>query len=178
MNYIIYDYLLRILQEIWTLCRIFKRNKRHTPDWRELSSRKNAINSSSKSSSIDSTNNNQECYISFAAHQLAAPINGEYSNIYVANNDVNNNNNNSNNVYIGNHTTINSTGDQKNVHFQADHQQQWNSMAHNPLCVPRPSMLNHVLTNDQNDLQNFAYYGHNWDDLNSVVEFAAKKPFL
>nr|AOC59203.1 NAC transcription factor 21 [Haloxylon ammodendron] len=163
--------------EIWTLCRIFKRNKRHTPDWRELSCRKNTINSSSKTSSIDSTNNTQECYISFAPHhQLAPPIiNGECSNIYVANN---NNNDTNNNVYIGNHTT-NSTGDQKNVHYiPADQQQQWNSMVQNPLCVSRPSMLNHVITNDQNDLQNFAYYGHNWDDLNSIVEFAAKKPFL
>lgn len=149
--------------EIWTLCRIFKRNKRHTPDWRELSSRKNSVNSSSNTSSIDS-NNNQECYINFATHQDTP--NNSYDTLFVANVENTANNNN----YIGNQDVT--TGYQKSVHSHGDqHQQQWNSIVHTP-CT-----LNHVLTNDRNDLQTFAYYEHNWDDLNSVVEFAVKNPF-
>ncbi|XP_021774522.1 transcription factor JUNGBRUNNEN 1-like [Chenopodium quinoa] len=155
--------------EIWTLCRIFKRNKRHTPDWRELSNKKNAINSSSKTSSIDS-NTNQECYINFATHQSSTPNNG-YSNLFIPKEE-----DNTNNVCIG--TQNITTGDEKNAHFQADHQQQLSHMAHTPSCTTRPSMLDHVLTNDGNDLQYFAYYEHNWDDLNSVVELAVKNPFL
>ncbi|KAL2897269.1 Transcription factor JUNGBRUNNEN 1 [Bienertia sinuspersici] len=168
--------------EIWTLCRIFKRSKRPAPDWRELSGRsKQAINSNSKTSSIDS-NTNQECYINFATHNITPNNTINYSNTCVSNNnDINNHNNI---VYLAtNHSdNISSIGDQKNnVHFHAHHQQQWKSVAHHtPPCASlRPNMFNNALTiNEPNDLQSFAYYGHNWDDLNSVVEFAVKKPVL
>ncbi|KMS99294.1 hypothetical protein BVRB_2g046230 [Beta vulgaris subsp. vulgaris] len=147
--------------EIWTLCRIFKRNKRHTPDWRELSSRKNAVNSSSKTSSIDS-NTNQAYYISFGTHEVQP--NSSYSHLHVVDDE-------NNNIYLGNNLNI-TTCDQKNVNFQPEYQQQWNSLAHTPSSTTRSSM------NNENDLQSFAYYGHNWDDLNSVVEYAVNKPFL
>lgn len=159
--------------EIWTLCRIFKRNKKHTPDWRELSSRKNAVNASSKTSSIDSNTNNQEHYISFTNTHQGALNNGcNNNNHHYVNSD------DSDDVYMQNHNNV-ITSDQKNVNLHATYlqqqqlqlQQQWNSMAH------IPPYTNHVLTNDDNHLQNnLTYYG--WDDLNSVVEFAFKQPFL
>ncbi|KAK6947261.1 NAC domain [Dillenia turbinata] len=56
--------------EIWTLCRIFKRNvsyRKYTPDWREVSnkSRPSITNTSSKTCSLDSEC--KEGYISFEA---------------------------------------------------------------------------------------------------------------
>ncbi|GMG99327.1 hypothetical protein Nepgr_001167 [Nepenthes gracilis] len=54
--------------EIWTLCRIFKRNKKYTPDWREMSAKKTTSNAISQTkwhaeSTID--DGDGECYISF-----------------------------------------------------------------------------------------------------------------
>ncbi|EEF48801.1 transcription factor JUNGBRUNNEN 1 [Ricinus communis] len=53
--------------EVWTLCRIFKRNvshRKYTADWRELSTKHQpAIDTSSKTCSVDS--NSRENYLSF-----------------------------------------------------------------------------------------------------------------
>lgn len=56
--------------EIWTLCRIFKRNvshRKYTPEWREFSANKRShpIDTSSKTCSVEV--NNQEGYINFGA---------------------------------------------------------------------------------------------------------------
>ncbi|KAG8653140.1 hypothetical protein MANES_06G172900v8 [Manihot esculenta] len=56
--------------EVWTLCRIFKRNvshRKYTPDWREISNKRQpaAIDKSSKTCSVDS--NSRETYLSFGA---------------------------------------------------------------------------------------------------------------
>ena len=56
------------LQEIWTLCRIFKRNvsyRKSTPDWRETSAKRKPTNSRPKTGNMDSEN--WEGYISFGA---------------------------------------------------------------------------------------------------------------
>ncbi|KAL6314985.1 hypothetical protein AAG906_029208 [Vitis piasezkii] len=54
--------------EIWTLCRIFKRNvsyRKSTPDWRETSAKRKPTNSRPKTGNMDSEN--WEGYISFGA---------------------------------------------------------------------------------------------------------------
>ncbi|KAL5543794.1 hypothetical protein UlMin_007578 [Ulmus minor] len=75
--------------EIWTLCRIFKRNISHrnyTPDWRELSTKRQQITDTSpkKYSSVDQSNisnlNREANYIDFSApivyldHQERKPV--------------------------------------------------------------------------------------------------------
>nr|AFN55271.1 NAC domain-containing protein [Tamarix hispida] len=54
--------------EIWTLCRIFKRSRKYTPDWRELPvAKKNKHQmTSSKTCSTAESNDSQEYYISFS----------------------------------------------------------------------------------------------------------------
>ncbi|XP_027342991.1 transcription factor JUNGBRUNNEN 1-like [Abrus precatorius] len=57
--------------EIWTLCRIFKRNvsqKKHAPDLRQLAAKRNSINDKSTKMSNAEFNTNQEAYINFGAH--------------------------------------------------------------------------------------------------------------
>ncbi|CAK9174980.1 unnamed protein product [Ilex paraguariensis] len=54
--------------EVWTLCRIFKRNvtyRKCPPDWRELSTKSNPVDASSKTSSVES--DGRQGYISFSA---------------------------------------------------------------------------------------------------------------
>ncbi|KAA8523453.1 hypothetical protein F0562_009876 [Nyssa sinensis] len=55
--------------EVWTLCRIFKRNvsyRKCIPDWRELSAKRtNPVDASSKTCSVES--DNRDGYISFRA---------------------------------------------------------------------------------------------------------------
>ncbi|GAV64117.1 NAM domain-containing protein [Cephalotus follicularis] len=54
--------------EVWTICRIFKRNTSHrkyTPDWRELAAKRQPNDTSSKTCSMES--NNREAYIDFGA---------------------------------------------------------------------------------------------------------------
>ena len=56
------------LQEIWTLCRIFKQNvsyRKSTPDWRETSAKRKPTKSRPKTGNMDSEN--WEGYISFGA---------------------------------------------------------------------------------------------------------------
>ncbi|KAF8412740.1 hypothetical protein HHK36_000709 [Tetracentron sinense] len=57
--------------EIWTLCRIFKRNvsyRKYTPDWRETSIKQNPTDSSSKTCSSESDNRNK--YNTFSASAI------------------------------------------------------------------------------------------------------------
>uniref|UniRef100_UPI003D76DCE5 NAC transcription factor 25-like n=1 Tax=Silene latifolia TaxID=37657 RepID=UPI003D76DCE5 len=147
--------------EIWTLCRIFKRNKRQTPDWKEISARRNAVNSSSKSGSID-PNPNHERYISFTTYP-STPNNG-YATISTK---TNHNNNYNNNVVIV---------DQKNDYFEVERiQSQWNTMAHSTPVASNSSTLK-IGEDYESDLGYL--YERNWDDLNSVVEFAVRTPLL
>ncbi|KAF5730825.1 transcription factor JUNGBRUNNEN 1 [Tripterygium wilfordii] len=70
--------------EVWTLCRIFKRNlthRKYTSDWRELSTKRSPINRSSKTTTTTTCNsssinvestfsNTRECYLSFGTPLL------------------------------------------------------------------------------------------------------------
>ncbi|KAL9230861.1 hypothetical protein vseg_006156 [Gypsophila vaccaria] len=152
--------------EIWTLCRIFKRNRRQTPDWRELSARRIASNPSSKSSSIDS-NTNHERYISFTTGPTT-PNNGGYTtaraNIYESLNQYNNDN---------------ITKDQKNINVRF--QQDYNQLQSNFMAHMTPVLLNTTTLNVGEDYESdlpYVNHGHTWDDLNSVVEFAIRSPLL
>ncbi|KAJ8422102.1 hypothetical protein Cgig2_011969 [Carnegiea gigantea] len=156
--------------EIWTLCRIFKRNKKHTPDWRELSIKKNSMvmNSSSKTSSMDSSTNNQsEHYISFAS------LPNSNINTIIS----------TNNPHIANHNTIDAhfhLNPQYQHQQQQHHQQQWSSVVTNTPSTASTysSSLNKVAIEDEKDMESFGYYGNNWDDLSSVVEFVVKSPLV
>ncbi|XAR56896.1 hypothetical protein NMG60_11037532 [Bertholletia excelsa] len=58
--------------EVWTLCRIFKRNvsyRKCIPDWREVSAKRNQnpVDAGSKTSSADSSDHSHEAYIDFRA---------------------------------------------------------------------------------------------------------------
>ncbi|XVF18300.1 hypothetical protein REPUB_Repub11eG0009400 [Reevesia pubescens] len=60
--------------EVWTICRIFKRNvshRKYTQDWREIASKGNSIinTTSSQTCSVES-NNDDENYISFGAPNI------------------------------------------------------------------------------------------------------------
>ncbi|KAK9741306.1 hypothetical protein RND81_03G096500 [Saponaria officinalis] len=153
--------------EIWTLCRIFKRNKRQTPDWRELSARRNASNPSSKTNSIDS-NPNCERYISFTTRPTTPNYTTVSPNIYES---LQQNNNNKN--------TTRDQMNNNNIHYQEDRNQpQPNSMAHNMTPIVSGSTMVHVGEDYGNDLIEQCFNGHSWDDLNSVVEFAIRTPLL
>ncbi|KAK7401653.1 hypothetical protein VNO78_13299 [Psophocarpus tetragonolobus] len=58
--------------EIWTLCRIFKRNvthRKHTPDLKQLSAKRHSIHDkNSRTNNVDFHSNNQEAYINFGDH--------------------------------------------------------------------------------------------------------------
>ncbi|KAG5000453.1 hypothetical protein AAZX31_08G167700 [Glycine max] len=58
--------------EIWTLCRIFKRNvsqRKHTPDLKQLSAKRHSIHDkNSRMSNVEFNNTNQESYINFGGH--------------------------------------------------------------------------------------------------------------
>ncbi|XVE52895.1 hypothetical protein DITRI_Ditri02bG0160800 [Diplodiscus trichospermus] len=61
--------------EVWTICRVFKRNMSHrkyTPEWREIAAKRNSISNKIRSqacSTVDS-NTDEENYISFGAPVL------------------------------------------------------------------------------------------------------------
>ncbi|CAK7355479.1 unnamed protein product, partial [Dovyalis caffra] len=71
--------------EVWTLCRIFKRNvsyRKYTPDWRQLSTKRQQppIDTSSKICSQVESNYTQESYMSFGApliqhYDIKPPVN-------------------------------------------------------------------------------------------------------
>ncbi|THF99209.1 hypothetical protein TEA_019888 [Camellia sinensis var. sinensis] len=56
--------------EVWTLCRILKRNvsyRKCIPDWRELSAKRNPVDASSKTCSIDESDSHEGFNIDFRA---------------------------------------------------------------------------------------------------------------
>ncbi|GAB4836675.1 hypothetical protein Ancab_001588 [Ancistrocladus abbreviatus] len=144
--------------EIWTLCRIFKRNKRYTPDWREVSSKK-----SSTPNMITKTvchpeakvENHRECYISFQNY------------------DENNN------TYYMSIMSQQQHKDESSSNFYLNGSNQWNSgsVAQTPIITSSYSS-SPLSQPDVNENQFFASYGASWDDLSSVVEFAARTPFF
>lgn len=59
------------MQEIWTLCRIFKRNisqRKHTPELKQVAAKRQAVQDKSTRMNIDEFNTNQQTYINFGAN--------------------------------------------------------------------------------------------------------------
>ncbi|XP_022735007.1 transcription factor JUNGBRUNNEN 1-like [Durio zibethinus] len=134
--------------EVWTICRIFKRNvshRKYTPVWTEIAAKHNSITNttSSQTCSVES-NSDEENYISFGApilqhydddqKQIVDQINGSFQNWHVA-------------------------ADQLSTIAQP---------AQPPFIAPSSSF-----SNPENDF----FTNANWDELRSAVEFAFD-PFL
>ncbi|XWS10270.1 hypothetical protein CRYUN_Cryun39dG0061200 [Craigia yunnanensis] len=128
--------------EVWTICRIFKRNlshRRYTPDWREIAAKRNSNTNttSSQTCSVES-NNDEENYISFGA-----PILQHYDDEKQVVDQIN--------------------GRSQYWHVAADQLSTIAQPAQPPLIAPSSSF-----SNPENDFFTYA----NWDELRSVVEFA------
>ncbi|KDP25107.1 hypothetical protein JCGZ_22642 [Jatropha curcas] len=128
--------------EVWTLCRIFKRNvshRKYTPDWRELSNKRQAANDTS-SKTCSANSNSRENYLSFGAPDIIQysekkPVFNERKQFHV---------------------------DQVSSIPHFHHQQQH---YHQP-----PSMASSSTVSSSYENELFTY--GDWDELRSVVEFA------
>ena len=130
------------MQEIWTLCRIFKRNASHkkfTPDLRQGAAKRQSTGKSTTSISTMEDSNNTNSYISF----------GE---------------NNFGNHHNEQKPLINYTNDHRNQ-FHVD---QWmtSSVAQPQLVAPASSLW--ITDSAADDL----FMHENWDELGSIVNFA------
>ncbi|XVF79360.1 hypothetical protein PTKIN_Ptkin14bG0215700 [Pterospermum kingtungense] len=136
--------------EVWTICRIFKRNvslRKYTADWREIAAKRNSISNtitSQTSFSLES-NDDEKNYISFGD-----PIRQHYDDEKQAVDEIN--------------------GRSQYWHVAADELSSTIAQvpAQPPLIAPSSSF-----PNPENDFFTYA----NWDELRSVVEFAPD-PFL
>ncbi|XP_065858962.1 transcription factor JUNGBRUNNEN 1 [Euphorbia lathyris] len=140
--------------EVWTLCRIFKRNvshRKYTPDWREISNKRqqqqtvtatattvNMDTSSNTTCSVDS-NITRENYLNFGNPTTMIH---QYSD---------------NKPLLNQMVIMN----QKKVQLQFQQQEQLPSMAASSSNISSPY---------GNEF--FTYNGDDWDELRSVVEFA------
>ncbi|KAK4285704.1 hypothetical protein QN277_002366 [Acacia crassicarpa] len=166
--------------EIWTLCRIFKRNvppRKHITDWRSSSSSltKRQYSSVDKNASsteeIDHTSNyysnNKEAYIDFGGrhnhnhlgHQYDSQLNHHHEQkpaVFNTISDQRNNNNNNNQFMIMNSSQA-----------AAQQQPQFVTPSSSNLWINNPSAAaaGAATAND------FLTY-ENWDELGSVVRFA------
>lgn len=140
------------MQEIWTLCRIFKRSvshrKQYTPDLRQLAAKRASTDKITKMRSLECDYSNQEAYINFGTNF------GHYANDHrpVINNNASN--------------------DQRHHHHQV-HVGLLNSPAAQPprLSAPSSDFWNSPAAND-------FFTFENWDELGSVVKFAADSPMM
>ncbi|KAK4594596.1 hypothetical protein RGQ29_018325 [Quercus rubra] len=144
--------------EIWTLCRIFKRNlshRKYTPDWRELSTKRHHAGTSSKACSGESSNN-RESYINFGAPFI---FQNENNNEIKT---VNHINNESDQLHVGQLSS--SIAQPPSSSFIA---QPPSSSSTTKL----PSSFSSFPINPVPEANEFFAY-ENWDELRSVVEFA------
>ncbi|WCJ37028.1 NAC domain containing protein 42 [Euphorbia peplus] len=134
--------------EVWTLCRIFKRNvshRKYTPDWRELSNKRQQtattkimnMDTSSNTCSVDS-NITRENYLNFSTPTM----NIQYSE----------------NKPLLNQMVI--MNNERQVQLQFQQQQELQSMAASSSNISSPYG------------NEFFSYNGDWDELRSVVEFA------
>ncbi|KAL9270225.1 Transcription factor JUNGBRUNNEN 1-like protein [Drosera capensis] len=142
--------------EIWTLCRIFKRSKKYTSDWREVPTKKgSAINAFSKTTAHEEPNiHGGQSYISF---QNFAQCNKDYREMPML---------------------MNQQGFDGNSRYLKVGSQ-WNMMAQgSPLTASSYSSCSLNQTDvESHDDQLLCSLGSSWDDLSAVVEFAARAPF-
>ncbi|KAJ7948922.1 Transcription factor JUNGBRUNNEN 1 [Quillaja saponaria] len=140
--------------EIWTLCRIFKRNvshKKYTPDWRELSSKHHSVDKSIKAVSMGSNYNQEAAYINFGAN---------YINTY---------NCNEQRPAI---TNAISDHDQRNQFHVGD---QLSSSMAQPQSTESSSSYR---VKDDQDIDEFFMFNENWDELRSVFQFSLDPSFV
>ncbi|KAL8166756.1 hypothetical protein V2J09_008255 [Rumex salicifolius] len=137
--------------EVWTLCRILRRNRKYSPDWRELSAKRSSNNTTNSNpcSRTDESINNRECYINFADATTQR-------NYYEAKSEVD--------VNMNNMITSNILGP--------------SSVARTSVTDSSPLNPSSSVEDHQSDGQFIAAYDGNWDDLSSVVEYAIRSPFL
>ncbi|CAI8595369.1 unnamed protein product [Vicia faba] len=139
--------------EIWTLCRIFKRNvpqrKQQIPEVKPLGSKRQSQIIHEKSSRMNNIEfgANQQTYINFGASHEHRPINEH--------------------KLISNYTSI----DQMNQ-FHVD--QMSSSVAHQPQQNNVTQSSNYWVNQAANELLSF----DNWDELGSVVKFSVDSPSL
>ncbi|XP_058751989.1 transcription factor JUNGBRUNNEN 1-like [Vicia villosa] len=141
-------------EEIWTLCRIFKRNippkKQQIPEVKPLANKRQSQIIHEKSSRLNNMEfgANQQTYINFGASHEHRPIN-EHSS-------------------INNYTSI----DRMNQ-FHVD-QLSSSSVAHQPQQNSVTQSSNYWVNEAANELLSF----DNWDELGSVVKFSVDSPSL
>ncbi|GAB2276476.1 hypothetical protein Dimus_011199 [Dionaea muscipula] len=152
--------------EIWTICRIFKRSKKYTPDWRGLVSAakqgsKDALLTKTASHAESSINGGRECYLNF---QKFAP-NGKDSK----------------EITTMNHRYLPS--DESKGHCVDFDGSQWSIMSRisSPMTTNSSYSSSCSLSQTENieshDDQLLATYGTSWDDLHAIVEFATRTSF-
>nr|QSD99847.1 NAC family transcription factor [Melilotus albus] len=139
--------------EIWTLCRIFKRNvsqrKHQMTEVKQLATKRQAIhdNSTRMSSNIMDFNRNQQTYINFGANHEQNQINEQKA--------------------VDSYTT---SSDHRNQ-FHVD---QLSSSVAQPQQINVTPSSNFWIKQAGNELLSF----DNWDELGSVVKFAVDSPSL
>lgn len=138
---------LWLSQEVWTLCRIMKRNaahKKHSTTWRKLSAKYDSADRTSKACNVESTK-------PVSYFNCSAPViqyqNHENPTVYHANE--------LSHMHLGNEWE----------HSHVDHHQ---------LSSQHPSMgsSSSFTNSDGNEL----FTNANWDELRSVVRFAFSPP--
>ena len=146
------------MQEVWTLCRIFKRNvsyRKCTPDWKEISGKRlnNAVDASSKTCSMEFDNVRQS-YISFSANVAPAITRQNDKKPLI--------NNNNNSVHGLGHVDI------TNQLLMS----QLSSFSQAP-----SSTTASYASFASSDATDFLKHG-DWDELRSMVEFGAGPTFF
>ncbi|KAK7313882.1 hypothetical protein VNO77_39085 [Canavalia gladiata] len=137
--------------EIWTLCRIFKRNvthRKYTPDLRQLGAKRVSNEKMTRMTSVE-FNSNREAYINFGTSL------GHYHNDHKP--------------LINSNTIINN--DQK--HHHQFHVGQLSSPMAQQSQLTTPSS-NFWINTSPNDFFTF----ENWDELGSVVKYALDSPVV
>ncbi|KAL3503733.1 hypothetical protein ACH5RR_038182 [Cinchona calisaya] len=146
--------------EVWTLCRIFKRNvsyRKCMPDWKELSGKRTniAVDGSSKTFNIMESDKFRQSYISFSSS--AAPA-------ITRQNDKKPFNNNSN---------IHGHNGQLDITNQLLMMNQLTSVSQAP-----PSTASSYASFAGSEVTDFLKNGCDWDELRSMVEFGAAGPMF
>lgn len=139
------------MQEIWTLCRIFKRNvpprKQQIPEVKPLASKREIVHEKSSRMNDMEFGANQQTYINFGASHEHWRVNE--------------------NQQMDNYGRI----DQMNE-FHVD--QMSSSVAHQPQQHNAAQSSNYWINQAANELLSF----DNWDELGSVVKFSVDSPSL
>ncbi|OMO65730.1 hypothetical protein CCACVL1_21409 [Corchorus capsularis] len=135
-------------EEVWTICRIFKRNvsqRKYTPDWRELAAGKRPSVATATSQTCSVESNSHENYISFGSTRSIVQNNNYYDEKPVINNHMNGSS-------------------------------QWHADQLSTTIAQPSSMASSSSFSNQPENDFFAHA--DWDELKSVVEFALDHPFL